>query len=120
MCPLGPARRPKRKRSSCPKNLVGPGRHIESAVLVCERGEAHEEAAANTYVLQRSRRSFTEKVHVSEYRAKKINIIVGYLYQKNRCYRDSPRCFPAFTWRVPNRNHAERRILRVIALHERT
>lgn len=33
MCPLDPAKRPKRKKSSYPRNLVGSGGHIESAIF---------------------------------------------------------------------------------------
>jgi hypothetical protein len=44
MCPFGPAKRPKRKKSSILRNLVGSGQHIESAIFfyqgsLCERGK---------------------------------------------------------------------------------
>ena len=88
---------------------------FEGGVALAGRGK--EVTAASTYVLQRRRRSFTEKVYMPKYRAKS-HIVVSYSKGRGR-HHVSPRRFPAFAGRVPNRDHAECRILRVIALHER-
>jgi hypothetical protein len=48
-----------------------------------------------------------------------LEIALFFVIPKESSNHVSPRRFSAFAGRVPDRNHAECRVFRVIALHER-